>query len=142
MVMLMRPPTDPSADRLDVLAHRLAFARRLSGSRYPFDDAHHRLLILEETRRGHDSAGPRLQIAAMAVAGDRRARLVTITAPTFVVHGMEDPLFPPAFGRDTGPSILQAALMMLDGVGHEVPPALDRTIAAAIGRTNRRASYG
>ena len=140
MAMLTRPAPDPVADPSGFLMHWLAFARRISGSGYRFDEEAHRRLVLEETRRAHDPAGTARQIAAMAVTGDRRPRLATVTAPTLVIHGTEDPLIPPACGRDTALSIPGAELTMLDGMGHDLPPALDRTITEAVDRTARRAS--
>ena len=42
--------------------------------------------------------------------------------PTLVVHGAEDPLFPPAHGRALAAAIPGARLLELEGAGHEVPP--------------------
>ena len=81
MAMMTRPaPIHP--DEAGFIAQRLAFARRIAGTGYAFDEEAHRLLILEETRRAYDPGGSARQIAAMAVTGDRRSRLATITAPT------------------------------------------------------------
>jgi pimeloyl-ACP methyl ester carboxylesterase len=140
MAMMMRPVPDPYTDETGFLAHSLAFARRIAGSGHPCDDEAHRLLALEEVGRGYDPGGAGRQIAAMAVTGDRRARLATITAPTLVVHGADDPLMPPACGRDTAASIPNAELMTIAGMGHDLPAALYQAIAEAIDRTARRAS--
>jgi pimeloyl-ACP methyl ester carboxylesterase len=140
MAMMMRPAPDPVSDEAGFVAHRLAFARRIAGSGHGFDEEAHRLLILEETRRAYDPGGSARQIAAMAVAGDRRPRLTTITAPTLVIHGTDDPIFLPACGRDTAASVLNADLMLIGGMGHDLPRALDRTVIEAIDRTARRSS--
>jgi len=58
--------------------------------------------------------------------------LRTITAPTLVVHGTDDPLVPPDCGRDTAATIPGARLMLIDGMGHDLPPALYRPVADAI----------
>ena len=140
MAMMMRPAPDPFSDEPGFLAHSVAFAERIAGTRYPVDRAAHRLLVLDEVRRAYDPAGTGRQIAAMAVAGDRRGRLARVTAPTLVVHGTDDPLILPACGRDTATSIPNAELMLIDGMGHDLPPALCETVAEAIDRTARRAS--
>jgi pimeloyl-ACP methyl ester carboxylesterase len=137
MAMMMRPAPDPVSDEAGFLAHRLAFARRIAGSGHPFDEDTHRLLIMEETRRAYDPGGSARQIAAMAVTGDRRPRLATISAPTLVIHGADDPVFLPACGQDTAASITNAELLLIDGMGHDLPPALDRTVIEAIDRTAR-----
>jgi pimeloyl-ACP methyl ester carboxylesterase len=138
MAMMMRPAPDPVADEAGFLAHRIAFARRIAGTSHAFDEEAHRLLTLEETGRAYDPGGSARQIAAIAVAGDRRARLTTISSPTLVIHGTDDPLFPPACGRDTAASIPNADLLLIDGMGHDLPPALYRTVIKAIDRTIRR----
>jgi pimeloyl-ACP methyl ester carboxylesterase len=140
MAMMMRPTPDPAVDEAGFLARRLAFARRIAGGGYPFDEKAQTDLLLEEARRAHDPAGVTRQIAAMAVAGDRRARLATIAVPTLVIHGTDDPLFPPACGLDTANSIPNAEFLLIDGMGHDLPPHLYETVASAIDRTARKGS--
>lgn len=132
MAMMMRPTPDPAVDPEGFLAVRLAFARRISGTAYPFDEDAHRALLLEEAKRCHDPGGTARQIAAMAVAGDRRARLATIAAPTLVIHGTDDPLIPPACGLDTARSIPNAIHLPIVGMGHDLPSELDQTVIDAI----------
>jgi pimeloyl-ACP methyl ester carboxylesterase len=45
-----------------------------------------------------------------------------VRAPTLVMHGSADPLFPFAHGEALTRAIPNARLIVLDGVGHEVPP--------------------
>ena len=136
--MMTSPAPDPVSDEAGYLAHSLAFARRIAGSRYPFDEAATRRLIVEEARRAHDRSGFGRQIAAIAVGGDRRSRLTTVSAPTLVVHGSDDPLFPPACGADTAASIPGAEYMLMEGMGHDLPPQLYGAVVEAIDRTARR----
>jgi pimeloyl-ACP methyl ester carboxylesterase len=49
--------------------------------------------------------------------------LADITVPTLVVHGSADPLFPLGHGEHLARAIPGARLLVLDDVGHEVPPA-------------------
>lgn len=132
MAMMMRPTPDPAVDPEGFLAVRLAFARRIAGTAYPFDEDAHRALLLEEAQGCYGSGGTARQIAAMAVAGDRRARLATITAPTLVIHGADDPLIPPACGHDTALAIPNAVYMPVAGMGHDLPSELDQSVIAAI----------
>ena len=138
MAMMMRPAPDPISDEVGFLAHSIAFARRISGKDSLFDNEAHRRLVLEETQRAYDPGGSRRQIAAIAVAGDRRSRLATITVPALVIHGADDPLAPPACGRDTAVSIPHANLLIIDGMGHDLPPAFYRTVIEAIDQTAGR----
>ncbi len=138
MGMMLRPAPDPRMDRDAFVAHRLAFAQRIAGTK--FDEAAHRAIILAELDGGHDPAGAARQLAAMVTGGDRRARLATIKAPTLVAHGTDDPLIPPECGADTAASIQGAEYLPIAGMGHDIPAELDATIIAAIDRTARKAS--
>lgn len=140
MAMMMRPSPDPFTDETGFLKQSLAFARRIAGTGYPFDEDSHRRVILDEARRAYDPAGVGRQIAAMAVAGDRRPRLATITVPTCVIHGADDPLISPACGRDTAAAIPNADFLFIEGMGHDLPPEFYRDVILAIDRTAKRAS--
>ena len=55
--------------------------------------------------------------------GDSPGRPVTtIAAPTLVVHGTEDPLFPLGHGEALAREIPGARLLPLEGMGHQMPP--------------------
>lgn len=131
MAMMMHPAPDPTVDPEGFLAVRLEFARRIAGMGYPFDEEAHRAILLDEVRCSYDPGGTARQIAAMAVAGDRRARLAYITVPTLVIHGKDDPLIPPACGQDTARSIPNAVYLTIEGMGHDLPRDVEeRTIDA------------
>jgi pimeloyl-ACP methyl ester carboxylesterase len=51
-----------------------------------------------------------------------KGRLADVSAPTLVLHGTEDPLFPYAHGEALADEIPNARLLPLARVGHEVPP--------------------
>lgn len=60
---------------------------------------------------------------ALLDAGPEPAgRLADIAAPTLVVHGTADPMFPLPHGEALARAIPGAKLLPLDGVGHEPPP--------------------
>lgn len=140
MTMMMRPAPDPVLDKAGFLDHGVAFARSIAGTAHPFDEEACRALLWEEVRRGRAPGGFGRQLAAMAVAGNRRSRLAAITAPALVVHGTEDPLFPAACGEDTASAIPGAEMMVIAGMGHDLPPSLYRTVTDAIERTARRST--
>jgi pimeloyl-ACP methyl ester carboxylesterase len=130
--MMLRPTPDSSLDLEGYVDHVLAFSRRLSGPCQAFEEGAFKDMILEEVRRGVDSSGTSRQLAAMVTAGDRRRALATISAPTAVIHGSDDPLIPAACGRDTAASIAGAEFHLMQGMGHEIPSNCYRSIAAAI----------
>jgi pimeloyl-ACP methyl ester carboxylesterase len=112
---------------------------------FPFDEDHVREMASQGYDRGYDPAGAARQLAAIVAAGDRRAELARITAPTVVIHGTRDRLVTPSGGRETARVIPGARLLMIDGMGHDLPRgAWDRIIdaivenAARADATNRR----
>ena len=139
MALMMRPAPNPVDDEAGFIAHSVAFARHIAGSADPFDEETHRALVIEELRRGHSPGGFARHLAAMVVAGDRRARLATIKVPALVIHGVEDPLIPPACGEDTAASIPGAEVVIIERMGHDLPPAAYVTVVDAIERNARRA---
>lgn len=132
MAMMIRPAPDPAVDPEGFLAVRLAFARRISGTGGPFDETAHRALIKEEVQRCYDPGGTMRQIAAMAVAGDRRSHLAKITVPTLVIHGTQDPLISQACGQDTALSIPNAVYLSIEGMGHDLPREFEGPVIDAI----------
>jgi pimeloyl-ACP methyl ester carboxylesterase len=113
--------TDPDwSDRDAVIDHILAEERALSGS-LPFDEATRRAVVAHTVDRS-------INIAASANHGKVPgappwwSRLGAIRAPTLVVHGTEDPLFPLAHGAALALAIPSATLLRLERVGHEMPP--------------------
>jgi pimeloyl-ACP methyl ester carboxylesterase len=71
-----------------------------------------------------DRTGSGRQLAAIIASGDRTAELRHITAPTLVIHGTADSLVSPSGGRATARAIPGAKLMMIEGMGHDLPRVL------------------
>ena len=71
-----------------------------------------------------DRTGAGRQLAAIIASGDRTAELGHVTAPTLVIHGSVDPLISPSGARATARAISGARLMMIEGMGHDLPRVL------------------
>jgi pimeloyl-ACP methyl ester carboxylesterase len=65
--------------------------------------------------------GSQRQIAAIQASGDRTRGLRQLRIPTLVIHGSADPLIRPSGGRATARAIPGARLMMIEGMGHDLP---------------------
>ena len=74
--------------------------------------------------RGLNPAGTGRQFGAILASGNRARQVRTIRTPTLVVHGTADPLVRPSGGRETARLVPGARLLMLEGMGHDLPPAL------------------
>ena len=69
---------------------------------------------------------------------DRGRALRALTVPAAVVHGMDDRLVHPSGGRATAQAIPGAILLLIPGMGHDLPVALHATYADVIRRTADR----
>ncbi len=105
------------ARRAPVRQSRLA--RHPAGHR-----GHHARSPRSSFDREHDPTGAGRQLAAIIASGDRTAELQRIAAPTLVIHGSVDPLVSPSGGRATARAIPGAELMMIEGMGHDLPRVL------------------
>ncbi|RAW11531.1 alpha/beta hydrolase [Paenibacillus taichungensis] len=138
MALMTRPAPNPMEDEAGYLAHSVAFARRIAGTGYPFDENEYHSIIREEVQRAFDPGSVGRQIAAIAVSGDRRPQLAKVNVPSLVIHGVDDPMFVPACGKDTAHAISGAEFMLLEGMGHDLPAQLFETVVDGIVRTARR----
>jgi proline iminopeptidase len=135
--LLSRPKDATSADA--VVAHMMGVLGAIGSPRYPLDPQLLRHGCERVVARGYYPAGTARQLLAIAASGDRRRELARITAPTLVIHGREDPLVRLAAGKDTARNIPGAQLLVIEGMGHDLPPALMPRIVDAIAAHAREA---
>ncbi len=127
------------ADREGYVAAELANAAVI-GSHGPLVDEEWRRGRFERFYdRGIDPAGTARQIMAIVASGDRTDALGRVTVPALVVHGAVDSLIAPDGGEATAKAIPGAELLVIADMGHEIPPALQPQVAAAIAANARRA---
>jgi pimeloyl-ACP methyl ester carboxylesterase len=137
-VLMTRPPTHVAA----FVEAGVKAARTIGSPSYPTDEKELRERIRADFDRCNYPEGFSRQMAAVLADGDRRAALRRITAPTVVVHGLDDPLVPVEGGRDTAANIPGANLIEIAGMGHDLPAALYSRIADAIELAAQRARTG
>jgi pimeloyl-ACP methyl ester carboxylesterase len=89
--------------------------------------------------RGINPAGHARQLAAIQTAGNRSAALARITVPTLVIHGTKDRLVGPSGGKATAKAIPGARLLLVEGMGHDLPRGAWPQIIEAIADNTARA---
>ena len=131
-IMMDRPPRGATEEQ--VTAHLVDVFRAIGSPDYPIErhELHER--IGRWVRRAYDPAGTARQMVAVIASGDRRKLLREVRVPTLVIHGSEDPLVRVEAGHDTARSIAGAEMLVIDGMGHDLPDALLATLADAIAR--------
>lgn len=140
MAAMTSPTPHPVEDREGYLDHRVAFSRLIAGRGYPFDASAQRAQALAELERAYRPGGLVRQISAIAATGDLRKRLGKIRAPTLVIHGTDDPLVSPQAGKDVADHIQGARLLLVEGMGHDLPAALFPLVVDAISQNASRAT--
>lgn len=119
--------SDPDA----VAAFLLESERLCAGTAVPFDALWHRARIAQVLART-DSPASMFNHGTLTMRHDWTGRFREIACPTLVLHGEVDPILPLANGEAIADAIPGAALVVLPGVGHELPAPLHRTLAAQI----------
>lgn len=121
LAVFMRPPAQSRAEYIE---NSLQGWRILSGSAYPLDEEETRLRAGRNYDRCYEPTGTTRQLAATVALESLRPKLERIAVPTLVIHGDEDPLFPIECGRDIAKSIPGAKMLVMEGVGHALPPEI------------------
>ncbi|MGD9764792.1 MAG: alpha/beta fold hydrolase [Candidatus Binatia bacterium] len=133
--------TPPPADRDGYVERSVATWRVISSPGFPFDEE----LTRRRAERLYDRCfypeGVARQLAAIIAGGSRVERLRGVTAPTLVIHGDADPLVPIEGGRDTAAAVPGAKLLIIEGMGHDLPrdawPRLVEAIEAHTAQAER-----
>jgi pimeloyl-ACP methyl ester carboxylesterase len=141
MARLNTPAPDPRQDLDAYLTSAVEGAKVMAGT-YPVNEALVREQSLNDFHRSYYPVGFQRQYAGIMASPDRRPKLATITAPTVVIHGADDPLVPVEGGRDTADNIPGADLRIIPGVGHEMPAATQDAFIAGILSAVARSKVG
>lgn len=133
------PDPEPDwSDRDAVVQYRVEAERPYAGT-LGFDEARVRRLAAREVDRTRDMAASMTNHFLLDddVPPIDPAR---IAAPTLVLHGTADPLFPVEHGRALARVVPGAQLVELPGVGHEQPPPQrwDIAVPAILSHTAQR----
>ena len=136
----VEPPARPLAsaprERRANIEYTVTGMRELSGPGFAFDEDRARALAAALYDRCFCPGGAARQLLAVLASGNRRPALAELTLPTLVIHGDADPLVSVEQGRDTAQAVPGADLLIIEGMGHSLPPqAWPRIVAAIVTHT-------
>lgn len=136
----LRALTSAPPRNRDGYVNALVANRRLIASPgFEFDEERSRRIAGLGWDRGYHPEGTVRQTVAIIASGDRTARLRGIKVPTVVIHGDSDPLIDVSGGRATAAAIPGAELVVIEGMGHDLPAGVWERVAAAVTRNAARA---
>jgi pimeloyl-ACP methyl ester carboxylesterase len=119
MMERLRAPAPP--EREAYVEHMVGLFRAMAGRGFTFDEVWTRRIAARAYDRSFSPQGTIRQIAAVMAQTDRRKALAFVTVPTLVIHGTDDPVVPVEAGKDTAEAIPGAQLMLIEGMGHDLP---------------------
>jgi pimeloyl-ACP methyl ester carboxylesterase len=131
--------TGKGDSREEYVAAGVAMARLIGSPAYPEPEESSRLRAEDTFERGINPAGVLRQMIAVLTQPNRSDRLRGLKVPTLVVHGLADKMVHVSGGRATSAAVPGSELLLVDGMGHDLPAELFETLVAAIRRTADRA---
>jgi len=109
------------SDRASVIGYMIELQRACASESAPLDEDAARAVATRMFNRTADIEAALTNHDLIDPAGPPRRRLEELDVPTVVIHGRDDPMFPLEHGRALAETIPSAELLVLDGVGHELP---------------------
>ncbi|UCE84629.1 MAG: alpha/beta hydrolase [Deltaproteobacteria bacterium] len=137
-VLLTPAPTDREAN----IERAVETASILAGSGFPIDVQRVRRRAARIYDRSFHPPGLARQLAAIVASGSRAEALASLRVPTLVIHGDADPLVPVECGIATHAAIPGSELLLIEGMGHDLPPATWPRIVDAIRKHTSRVAAG
>jgi len=88
---------------------------------FEYDEVQGREYRIKEYDRSYYPEGIARQMAATAVPGNVKPYISSISAPTLVIHGKEDPFYSIDAAEEIASTIPSAELLLIDGMAHSFP---------------------
>jgi pimeloyl-ACP methyl ester carboxylesterase len=130
---LLRPP---AANREEAVAASLESSKVISSPGFPFDVDLMTRRAAAAYDRSYCPEGTARQLGAILGSPDRTEGLHRVTIPFLVIHGEEDPLVTVSGGKATAAAVPGSELVVIPGMGHDLPDAVwDLIIDAIVANT-------
>ena len=136
MSVLLQPPP---ASREEAAERRVQGHRAWGGRGFPVSEDELRLDAVAAYDRSFYPMGIARQLVAIMASGDRTEALGNVSAPTLVIHGTDDRLVGPDGGEATAKAVAGAELLLVEGMGHDLPEGAWPELVDAIVANSARA---
>jgi pimeloyl-ACP methyl ester carboxylesterase len=113
--------TSPPEGREAYIEFGVKLFNTISGPGFPYDEEWLRKHMAQTYDRSYCPQGAARQLVAIFAQKNRKPALKSLSTPTLVIHGADDPLVRVACGKNTAAAIPGAKLMIIDGMGHDLP---------------------
>jgi pimeloyl-ACP methyl ester carboxylesterase len=122
----------PAVTRDEVIQQMVGAARVVGSPGYPSDENEIAVRAGRAYDRCYDPIGVARQAIATIASGDRTKLLRHLEVPTLVIHGLADRMCDVSGGQATAEAIPGAELVLMEGMGHDLPPGLRSQLATRI----------
>jgi pimeloyl-ACP methyl ester carboxylesterase len=130
---MLRPAAN---SREEAIAASVASSKVISSPGFPFDAALMTRRAAAAYDRSYRPDGTARQLGAIFASPDRTEGLRHLKIPFLVIHGEEDPLVTVSGGKATAAAVPDAKLILIPGMGHDLPEATwDQIINAIVATT-------
>jgi pimeloyl-ACP methyl ester carboxylesterase len=120
--LIKGPP--PGSPREVVIANSVRVSKIIGSPAYPASEEKLRADAIAGYERAYYPQGVARHFGAVLGSGSLKRYNSQIQAPTVVIHGRADKLMRPSGGRAIASAIPNARLVLIDGMGHDLPDAL------------------
>ena len=134
LLALLKGP-HPSSPREIIVENSVRVSKIIGSPGYPKSDEQLRADAEENYQRCFYPQGIGRHFGAIMGSGSLRGYDKKITAPTVVIHGKADRLMRPSGGKAIAAAIPGARLVLLDGMGHDLPEPLFEQIVGELTAT-------
>lgn len=129
LLALLKGPA-PDSPREVIIDNAVRVGKIIGSPRYRPSEEQARAEAAEAYDRSYYPQGVARHFGAVLGSGSLERYDRQVTAPTVVIHGKADKLMRPSGGRAVARAIKGARLVLLDGMGHDLPEQLwDRVIS-------------
>lgn len=122
----------PAHTREEVIQRMVRAVRAVGSPGYPTDEKEVAARAGRAYDRNYDPIGAARQSIASIASGDRTEKLRHLAVPALVIHGAQDRMCDVSGGRATADAIPGSELVVIEGMGHDLPPGLRLPLAERI----------
>lgn len=122
----------PAVTRNEVIEQTLRAVRVVGSPEFPSNPEEIAARAGRAYDRSYDPIGSARQAIATIAAGDRTEHLRSLRVPALVIHGLADRMCDASGGRATADAIPGAELVLIEGMGHDLPRGLRSRLATCI----------
>ncbi|MGD9957766.1 alpha/beta fold hydrolase [Nocardioides sp.] len=120
------------------MANSAGFWKKISSPGYPESPQHALDRAAVTWDRGFSATGVVRHMLAVLTQPNRTQALGAVSAPSAVIHGLSDRMVHVSGGRATAKALRGSELVLIPGMGHDVPDALFEQITDVVRRTADR----